>query len=80
MPELLDELATTIDELLLTLDDHRHAYDDGDSQFVTELISNAHKLKSSVRSRSFPHQQLAATTSDIIVNINWVLREDKRAA
>ncbi len=76
--ELLDELAVTVDELLLTLDEHRRAF--GDDPLVDELISDARQLIGIVRRRSLPQERLAGATSDVIFKIGRVVHADKQAA
>ena len=77
-PELLDEVAVTADELLLTLDEHRRAC--GPDDLIESVIAEARALTRGVRSRSLPREQVAEAASGVARGLGLVIREDKRAA
>lgn len=77
-PELLDELAVTVDELLLTLDEHRHVC--GPDDLTESAISEARALMRGVRVHSLGREQVAAATSGVTQSLARVIRRDKLAA
>lgn len=77
-PELLDELAITVDELLLTLDEHRHAC--GSDELLDSVISEARALTGGVRAHSLPRELVAESASGVARGLARVIRQDKRAA
>jgi hypothetical protein len=77
-PELLDELAVTVDELLLTLDEHRHAC--GPDDLVDSVISEARALTRGVRAHSLERERLAEAASGMAQGLAQIIRQDKLAA
>lgn len=77
-PELLDELAVTVDELLLTLDEHRHVC--GPDDLTASAISEARALMRGVRAHSLPREQVAEAASGVTDSLARVIRQDKQAA
>lgn len=77
-PELLDELAVTVDELLLTLDEHRHLC--GSDDLTDSAISEARALMRGVRAHSLGREQVAAAASGVMQSLARVIRQDKLAA
>ena len=77
-PEFLDEVAVTIDELMLALDEHRGAH--GLDDLAGSLLSDARLLRDGVRARALEAGQIAAAISDVTLKIGYVIRDDKRAA
>lgn len=77
-PELLDELAVTVDELLLTLDEHRHAC--GPDELVDSVTSEALALMRGVRAHSLEHERVAESASGVVQGLARVIRQDKLAA
>ena len=76
--ELLDELAVTVDELLLTLEERRRAF--GEDPLADELVLDARRLIEIVRRRSLPQERLAGATSDVILKLGRVVHADKQVA
>jgi hypothetical protein len=77
-PELLDELAVTVDELLLTLDEHRHAC--GSDDLVNSVISEARALTRGVRAPSLDRERVAESASGVAWGLARDIRQDKLAA
>jgi hypothetical protein len=77
-PELLDELAVTMDELLLTLDEHRHMC--GSDEFVESVISEARTLMRGVRAHSLERERVAESATCVARGLARVIRQDKLAA
>lgn len=77
-PELLDELAVTIDELLLTLDEHRHAC--GPDDLLDSAVAEARALMRGVRAQALGREQIAEAASGVTRRLESVIRQDKLAA
>ncbi len=76
--ELLDELAVTVDELLLTLDEHRHAC--GSDDLTDSAIAEARALMRGVRAHALGREQVAEAASGVTRSLARVIRQDKLAA
>ena len=76
--ELLDELAVSVDELLLVLDEHRRAC--GSDALIDGAISDARDLVRGVRPLSISRESVADLAVRISEDLERVIREDKRAA
>lgn len=77
-PELLDELAVTVDELLLTLDEHRHLC--GPDDLIDSVVSEARALVRGVRAHSPECERVAESASGLARGLAQVIRRDKLAA
>ena len=76
--ELLDELAVTVDELLLTLDEHRRAW--GADELIDAVIADARGLHCGVRSVTLAPEEVADAAASVARGLGRVIDEDKRAA
>ena len=76
--ELLDELAGTTGELLIVLTDYQSFH--GADQLTRTVISDAQRLRESIRSRLLQSEQLIAAIGALADEVYQIIREDKRAA
>jgi hypothetical protein len=76
--EILDEIAVTVDELILALDEHRHLHQL--EALAAGLLSDARLLRNGVRARSLAPEQMTAALSDVTEKVRSVIQENKRAA
>lgn len=77
-PELLDELAVTADELLLTFGEHRRVW--GSDELIDGVIADTRGLMRGVRSLTLPPGEVADAAAAVARGLGRVIEEDKRAA
>ncbi|MDQ3816826.1 MAG: hypothetical protein M3362_03920 [Acidobacteriota bacterium] len=77
--EILDEMAITVGELALVLNDHLvlHHHTQGAAQ---QLISNAEGMRRKMRSGVLLGEQLVEAIGALIEEVQFILHEEKRAA
>ncbi len=76
--ELLDEIAGTVGELMLTLRDLQPAHLPASA--IRLAIADSQRLRVAARSQQLRREQLAAAVTSLLAEVDHVIREDKRAA
>lgn len=76
--ELLDEMASTLGELILVLIEHKGR--DGAKTSTSRAASDAQKLREAVRQGRLQYNQITETLGILCQELGAVIHEDKQAA
>lgn len=77
-PDLLDEIAVTIGELMLVLFDLQSAHPSEEA--IRHAVSDARGIREAVRSQKTQHEQIATAVAVLIGEVDQIIREEKQAA
>lgn len=76
--ELLDEMASTLGELMLVLVEHKGR--DGARTSTSRAASDAQNLREAIRHGRLQHNQITETLGTLCQELVTVIHEDKQAA